>query len=72
MPEIAATKELAAPMAVEIIYAKPAYAELGTLVASGRLKWKAHVEDGLENAVEAVGRLFTGDHDGKLLVRVSP
>jgi len=52
--------------------APEAYAELGPLVASGQLKWKAHVEDGLENAVEAVGRLFTGDHDGKLLVRVSP
>ncbi len=52
--------------------AAEAFAELGPLVASGRLKWKAHVEDGLENAVEAVGRLFTGDHDGKLLLRVSP
>ena len=43
----------------------------GWLMA-GKLKWKAHVEDGLENADRAVGRLFTGDHDGKLLVRVSP
>jgi len=49
-----------------------ALAELGPLVASGELKWKAHVVDGLENAVDAVGRLFTGAHDGKLLVRVSP
>jgi NADPH-dependent curcumin reductase CurA len=49
-----------------------AFAELGPLVASGELKWKAHVEDGLENALGAVGRLFTGDHDGKLLIRVSP
>jgi NADPH-dependent curcumin reductase CurA len=52
--------------------AAEAYAELGPLVASGRLKWKVHVEDGLENAVDAVGRLFTGEHEGKLLVRVSP
>jgi NADPH-dependent curcumin reductase CurA len=52
--------------------AAEAFAELGPLVATGELKWKTHVEDGLENAVEAVGRLFTGDHDGKLLVRVSP
>jgi NADPH-dependent curcumin reductase CurA len=52
--------------------AAEAFAELGPLVATGQLKWKAHVEDGLENAVEALGRLFTGDHDGKLLVRVSP
>jgi NADPH-dependent curcumin reductase CurA len=52
--------------------ASEAFAELGPLVMSGQLKWKAHVEDGLENALEAVGRLFTGDHDGKLLIRVSP
>jgi NADPH-dependent curcumin reductase CurA len=52
--------------------AAEAYAELGPLVASGELKWKAHVVDGLESAVDALGRLFTGDHDGKLLVQVSP
>ena len=52
--------------------AAEAFAELGPLVASGQLKWKAHVEDGLENALDSVGRLFTGDHDGKLLIRVSP
>ncbi len=52
--------------------AAEAFAELGPLVASGRLKWKAHVEHGLENAVDAVQRLFTGDHDGKLLIQVSP
>jgi NADPH-dependent curcumin reductase CurA len=52
--------------------AAEAYAELGPLVASGELKWKAHVVEGLESAVDALGRLFTGDHDGKLLVRVSP
>ncbi len=52
--------------------AAEAFAAMTPLVMSGELKWKAHVEDGLENAVEAVGRLFTGDHDGKLLVRVSP
>jgi len=52
--------------------AAEAFAELAPLVASGKLKWKAHVEDGLENAVDAVQRLFTGDHDGKLLIRVSP
>jgi NADPH-dependent curcumin reductase CurA len=52
--------------------AAEAYAELGPLVASGELKWKAHVVEGLDSAVDALGRLFTGDHDGKLLVRVSP
>lgn len=46
--------------------------ELAGWVASGQIKWKAHVEDGLENAPEALKLLFTGAHDGKLLVRVSP
>jgi NADPH-dependent curcumin reductase CurA len=49
-----------------------AFAELAPWVLSGQLKWKAHVEDGLENAEKALGRLFTGDHDGKLMIRVSP
>jgi NADPH-dependent curcumin reductase CurA len=49
-----------------------AFAELAPWVMSGQLKWKAHIVDGLENAVDAVGLLFTGAHDGKLLVRVTP
>lgn len=47
------------------------FAELGALVGAGKLKWKDHVVDGLENAADAVKRLFTGDHDGKLMIRVS-
>lgn len=52
--------------------AAEALAELAPLVASGELKWKVHIEDGLENALPALDRLFTGNHDGKLLLRVSP
>ena len=48
-----------------------AFAELGPLVLSGQLKWKAHVVEGLENAADAVNLLFTGAHDGKLVVKVS-
>ena len=48
-----------------------AFADLGPMLLSGQLKWKAHVVDGLENAAEAVKLLFTGAHDGKLMVRVS-
>ena len=47
-------------------------AALGGWVAEGKIKWKDHIVDGLENALDALGRLFTGDHDGKLLVRISP
>ncbi len=49
-----------------------AMAELVPWVMQGKIKWKAHVEQGLENAPTALGRLFTGDHDGKLVVQVSP
>lgn len=46
-------------------------AEVGPMLTDGRVKWKVHVDDGLEGAVGSLNRLFTGDHDGKLLVRVS-
>jgi hypothetical protein len=49
-----------------------AVAEIGQWVSEGRLKYKVHIEKGLEHAPETVKRLFTGDHDGKLLVEVSP
>jgi len=52
--------------------AMEAISELAPAVMSGQIKWKAHVVDGLENAAEAVKLLFTGAHDGKLLVRISP
>ena len=42
-----------------------------TWLADGKIQWKVHVDDGLEGAVGSLNRLFTGDHDGKLLVRVS-
>ncbi len=54
-----------APRAREMV------AEMGPWLADGTVKWKAHVDDGLEGAVDSLNRLFTGDHDGKLLVRVS-
>jgi NADPH-dependent curcumin reductase CurA len=40
-------------------------------VLGGQMKWKVDVVEGLENAAGAVKRLFSGAHDGKLLVRVS-
>ena len=46
-------------------------ADMGPWVADGRVKWRADVVDGLENAATAVNRLFTGANTGKLVVRVS-
>lgn len=49
-----------------------AMAELIPWVMEGKLKWKVHVDQGLEGAMDSLQRLFTGDHDGKLLIQVSP
>ena len=38
---------------------------------TGRIKYAVEVVDGLEHAPDALNRLFTGDHTGKLIVRVS-
>ncbi|NBB64531.1 zinc-binding dehydrogenase [Pseudomonas sp. ODNR1LW] len=51
--------------------AREMVAEMGPWLAEGKVKWKVHVDDGLEGALDSLNRLFTGDHDGKLLVRVS-
>jgi NADPH-dependent curcumin reductase len=51
--------------------AKEMIAEMGPWLADGRIQYKVHVDHGLEGAVASLNRLFTGDHDGKLLVRVS-
>ena len=44
---------------------------LAPLVAEGRITYATEIVDGLEHAPETLNRLFTGDHTGKLIVRVS-
>ncbi len=44
---------------------------LAPLVAEGRITYATETVDGLEHAPETLNRLFTGDHTGKLIVRVS-
>ncbi|OMC40601.1 NADP-dependent oxidoreductase [Mycobacterium sp. GA-1841] len=51
--------------------AREAYDDLAAWVQSGRLHWKDHVIAGLDSAPEAMNRLFTGDHDGKLMVQIA-
>ncbi|HLY54559.1 MAG TPA: NADP-dependent oxidoreductase, partial [Stellaceae bacterium] len=51
--------------------AKEGFAKLAEWVADGRIKWKTDIVEGLENAPAALNRLFTGQHDGKLLVKIS-
>lgn len=47
-----------------------AVSNLTTWTREGRIKWKDHVIDGLEHAPTALERLFTGQHDGKLMIRI--
>jgi NADPH-dependent curcumin reductase len=49
-----------------------AMAELIPWVMEGKLKWKVHVDQGLDGAMDSLQRLFTGAHDGKLLIQCSP
>ena len=46
-------------------------AEVGPLVRDGRIKYREHVVDGLENAPKALIGLLRGENFGKMLVRVS-
>lgn len=50
--------------------ADEALANLSRWIADGKLKWKDHVVDGLDEAPDALQRLFTGNHDGKLIVKL--
>ncbi|HSG90123.1 MAG TPA: NADP-dependent oxidoreductase [Pseudomonadales bacterium] len=45
--------------------------EMAGWLAAGKIKYDTDIVDGLENAAEAVNRLFDGANTGKLLVRCS-
>ena len=47
-------------------------AKLAHWILEGRLHFKLHVVDGLENAVETCKLLYNGGNQGKLLVRIGP
>jgi NADPH-dependent curcumin reductase CurA len=41
-------------------------------IASGQVKWRVDVAQGLENAPAVLQKLFTGGNTGKLVVQISP
>lgn len=47
-----------------------AIAEMGPWVASGKLKYRETVVDGIDDFAGALGRLFSGDKIGKLVLKV--
>ncbi len=51
--------------------AMPGYQQINDWIKAGKLKFKVDVRDGLENAPEVFNKLFTGSHDGKLLLKIA-
>lgn len=51
--------------------ARDAIGELATWVAEGKIKNRVDVVEGLENAPDALRRLFTGENLGKQLVKIA-
>jgi NADPH-dependent curcumin reductase CurA len=49
-----------------------AQAELGKWLAEGKIQFRSDIVDGLENAPQALLRLFNGGNTGKLMVRIAP
>ena len=47
-----------------------ALASLGQWVAEGKIRYREEIVEGLENAPAALLRLFTGEKNGKLIIRI--
>jgi NADPH-dependent curcumin reductase CurA len=48
-----------------------AFPDLYTWMSEGKLKYRVDVQHGLENAPSALARLFTGENQGKQLVKIA-
>lgn len=48
-----------------------AYAEVSSLRREGRLTWRLQEEQGLENALSALRKLYSGANYGKLMIKVA-
>jgi len=46
--------------------------ELSKWVQEGRIKYKEHIIEGIENAPRALAMLFSGENEGKMIVRLTP
>ena len=44
--------------------------QLAEWLASGQIKYRVHELDGIDRAPEALVRMFSGEHLGKLIVRL--
>ena len=48
-----------------------AYQDLSNWVREGKLKYKNDIVFGLENANDAIKKLFNGENQGKLIIQIS-
>lgn len=48
-----------------------AYEKIASLHQAGKMNWKFHEDEGLENALDALRKLYSGDNYGKLLLKVA-
>ena len=46
--------------------------KLAGWMLEGRLKYRLHVVDGIENAVDGLKLLYSGGNNGKVMVRIGP
>jgi len=46
--------------------------QMATWVAEGKIVFKEHVDQGIENAITSFNRLFDGSNDGKLILQIAP
>lgn len=52
-------------------YFDEALADLSQWADEGRLKWREHIEEGIENFYPAFMRLFEGSNNGKLILKIA-
>jgi NADPH-dependent curcumin reductase CurA len=48
-----------------------AFQDIGKWILEGKIKYKNDIVPGLENASGAIKKLFSGENQGKLIVKVS-
>jgi NADPH-dependent curcumin reductase CurA len=48
-----------------------AFIDMSKWMAEGKLQHKNHIVDGLENAVSSLKMLFSGENNGKMIVKIT-
>lgn len=46
--------------------------EMAGWIGDGKITFKEHIDEGIDNAITSFNRLFDGSHDGKLILQIAP